>query len=615
MTLTAQTEPNSRRVRIANFTQVELAADDRLECSTLDQDTILRSIKERADLPYVYVVDENKADQIPSILSELKATRSPCYPYALFSVGAVSLQVDDADVEIIDVEHAEPEAIQRQVREYASRRLRFDRSRLGTASSGDFPEETGVVIIGAGITGLYAADRLREAGIPFCVLEKQQQVGGIWSSYANTTSQVNTSECAYRLFEKPSRSNRDHSFTREVLEDLAELSAGVSDRLFLETEVLNLEKTTGGYRVQCSHKGETRQVKSKGILLAINDRVGAPRQIRYENQDAFGGTIVSGISDEAAGVDWRDKNVVIVGMGAFAVENARTALEAGARHVTVVCRRHGTICPKIIDYLNFTTPYDEEFKHPNKSNVLNMMYWKKLYQLSGATEPECWMGELKHDGHTVSVSDIWFIAHHLKKLETVTGRISGMTERGVIVDGGQVIEADVVVSCVGFESNASAAKALSGYDETYNNNYLDKDFMYLADAYIDADAFNSLFGSSVLEMAKFYIQLFIRYYDNPAFDEMLQTEGIEKIPLDGRKWSHYIRAAMSLIRKYPEIRESADELVTHRTENFLEFHELETYIADNRREWFQTHARLAGKPVPEQDCLPYVFERLLKRKR
>ncbi len=58
------------------------------------------------------------------------------------------------------------------------------------------------------------------------------------------------------------------------------------------------------------------------------------------------GKIISGISDVADDFDWKNKKVVIIGMGAFAVENARTALEGGARHVTVVCRRHGTVCPK-----------------------------------------------------------------------------------------------------------------------------------------------------------------------------------------------------------------------------------------------------------------------------
>ncbi len=123
-----------------------------------------------------------------------------------------------------------------------------------------------------------------------------------------------------------------------------------------------------------------------------------------------------------------EKMVVIVGMGAFAAENARTALEAGARHVTVVCRRHGTICPKIIDYLNFSTPYNERFEHDRKGNIRNMMLWKKLYDLSGATQPECWMAKIKHRGHTISVSDIWFIAHYLKRLTTIPA-VSGDCSR------------------------------------------------------------------------------------------------------------------------------------------------------------------------------------------
>jgi hypothetical protein len=188
-----------------------------------------------------------------------------------------------------------------------------------------------------------------------------------------------------------------------------------------------------------------------------------------------------------------------------------------------------------------------------------------------------------------------------------------MTKTGVIVEGGDGqhhIEADIVVNCVGFERNTSAAKALTGFDKMYNNNYLAKDFVYLADAFIDGDAFNSLFGSSVLEMVKFYVEVFIKFFNDPEFERMITMEGIEKIPIEDRKWSHYIEAAMALIRNYPSIQEIANRQVTQRTNNFLEAHDLETYIAANKREWIDTHSLLAGKPMREEDCLPYVFERL-----
>lgn len=601
----------SLSVRVANFSDITLPCEHQLSFDGEGPAAIVRKIRTYADIPYIYVVSKQRADQVAPLLSELKAIRSPCFPYALICIDGADVDFQDPDLEVIPFASTDPDAICSRIKEFAAGRFRFDESRLQTANTGPLPKSVDVAIVGAGITGLYAAGRLQEAGLSFCILEKQGRVGGIWCRFANHTSQVNSSESAYRLIEKKSRSNRDHSATREILEDIARLSEAVSSGLFTGSEVERIDAGQSRYRITVTRGGERVALESKGVILAINDRVGTPREIKWTNQQAFRGTIVSGISNDAAGLDWRDKKVVIVGMGAFAVENARTALIGGARHVTVVGRRHGTVCPKIIDYLNFATPYDEQFLHDKKSNLMNMMYWKKLYDLSGATQPECWMGKIKHDGHTISVSDIWFIGHHLKKIETVTGEISTLTESGVVVNEGQRIDADIVVNCVGFERNAPVVKKLCGYEQVYNNNYLAKDFMYLADAFIDSNAFNSLFGSSVLEMVKFYMEVFIHFFDSPEYEAMTATEGIEKLPVEDRQWSHYIKAAMALIRRYPAIHEIARRQVDRRTSNFLQIHDLPAYIAENKREWIDTHTVLAGRPVREEDCLPYVFEKLL----
>ena len=608
--MTRPTVSTDRRMRVANFTDLVLDFEQQLDPGAEELSETIARFRAHADRPYAYVVDSNHSDTVQALLAELRAIRSPCTPYALFLVEGAKVDVNGADIDTIDLEKHDALSIRDAVADYAAARLTFDREKLKVGNTAAPPEQTGVVIIGAGITGLYAASRLVEAGIDCQVLEKGDVIGGIWTHFANSTSQVNTSECGYRLVERNGRSNSDHSFTREILEDIRALATTISRRIYLGSTVEKIEKTEQGYRVDYRRRGEGASIEARGVILAVNDRVGEPREIEYRNRERFGGEIVSGIADGARGVDWRDKDVVVVGMGAFAVENVRTALDHGARHVTVVGRRHGTVCPKIIDYLNFATPYDEEFKHDKKSNMLNMIYWKKLYTLSGATQPECWMGKVKHDGHTISVSDIWFIAHFLKKLETRVGEISELTETGVVINGEDAVKADIVVNCVGFERNTSLARALSGYEETYNNNFIDENFMYLADAYIDDDAFNSLFGSSVLEMVRFHVDLYLRFFESDDFDSMLEIEGIEKIPIDERAWSHYIRAAMSLIGAYPEIAQSARSFVDRRTEAFLEQHDLEVYIAENKREWLDTHAVLAGRPMKEEECLPYVFGRL-----
>ncbi len=600
-------------VRIANFSNMDIPAEYLLKFHSETSASIVKKIRRYADLPYVYVVGKEQAKQVADVLSALKAMRSPCYPYAIFSVDDADLSFEGQDLNIIPIDSTNAETLQRRIAEYTALRFRFDDRQFCIASAGSPPAAADVAIVGAGVTGLYAANRLRERGISFCIFDKRDKVGGIWSTYANATSRVNTSEGAYRLIENATRSNRDHSATREILEDVAQLSANVSDHLFLETEVLGIEKTEKGYQIRYNREGAPSVLESKGVILAINDRVGTPRELEWPDRSTFQGTIVSGISDQAKELDWRNKNVVVVGMGAFAIENARTALEGGARHVTVICRRHGTICPKIIDYLNFATPYDDDFKHDKKSNIRNMMYWKKLYQLSGATQPECWMGKIKHAGHTISVSDIWFIGHYLKKLDTITGEVTDLYENGVVVNGQQHIDTDIIVNCIGFERNAAAAKAICGYSEMYNTNYVDKDFMYLADAYIDDDAFNSFFGSSVIEMVKFYMEVYVKYFDNPEYEKMTGMDGIEKITIEERKWSHYIKGAAALVLNDPELNQTARKQVAQRTINFLESHDLETYIAENKREWIDTHSMLAGKPMKEEDCLPFVFEKLLPK--
>ena len=68
-------------------------------------------------------------------------------------------------------------------------------------------------------------------------------------------------------------------------------------------------------------------IKCDGVVLAINDRVGLPRPLSVPGMDEFQGVMADGTSDLLKGTDWTGKRVVVFGMGAFAVENVRTALE------------------------------------------------------------------------------------------------------------------------------------------------------------------------------------------------------------------------------------------------------------------------------------------------
>ena len=67
-----------------------------------------------------------------------------------------------------------------------------------------------------------------------------------------------------------------------------------------------------------------------------------PRKISFAGENLYGGTLIEGTGGRIDQLDLRGKDVVIMGMGAFATENARTAMMSGARHVTMVTRSLNT---------------------------------------------------------------------------------------------------------------------------------------------------------------------------------------------------------------------------------------------------------------------------------
>jgi hypothetical protein len=95
---------------------------------------------------------------------------------------------------------------------------------------------------------------------------------------------------------------------------------------------------------------------------------------------------------------------------------------------------------------------------------------------------------------------------------------------------------------------------------------------------------------------------------------MIGSDGIETISIEDRKWSHYISAAATLMKHYPDIYTAARKQVSERTKNFMEAHDLETYVKANKREWIDTHSLLAGKPMSAEECLPYLFQKLIDKK-
>ena len=193
-----------------------------LDVDSHDVQLTLEELRKYADLPYVYILTKEHINPVVDLLSELKSTRSTGYPHALFLIGGSESDFEELNtqklgVDLIELDTDNPDIVVDRIHTYANSKFVFDYNKLRLENSSILPERVDVVIVGAGVTGIYAANKLLENKISFCVVDKRDIIGGIWSEYANSTSQVNTSEGAYRIIEKKIRTNRDHSTTREIL--------------------------------------------------------------------------------------------------------------------------------------------------------------------------------------------------------------------------------------------------------------------------------------------------------------------------------------------------------------------------------------------------------------
>jgi 4-hydroxyacetophenone monooxygenase len=184
-----------------------------------------------------------------------------------------------------------------------------------------------VAIIGAGMSGILAAHRLQQAGVPFVVLEKNGDVGGTWfeNTYpgcrVDVTNHVYSYSCAQRN-DWPL-----HFSTQDVLLDYFRKCAdafGVRPHIRFHTEVSSMvwddDRGTWQLELRTSDGDVTEEA-----TLEANAVVSAVGQLnRPKMPDIAGMGTFEGPSFHSAewdhSVDLTGRRVAVVGTGASAVQ-------------------------------------------------------------------------------------------------------------------------------------------------------------------------------------------------------------------------------------------------------------------------------------------------------
>ena len=90
---------NFAKLRIANFTSIELSLTHVLNVDSQDVQLALAELRKYADLPYVYILTKEHIKSVVDLLTELKSIRSTCYPHALYLIGGADSGFEELDTD------------------------------------------------------------------------------------------------------------------------------------------------------------------------------------------------------------------------------------------------------------------------------------------------------------------------------------------------------------------------------------------------------------------------------------------------------------------------------------------------------------------------------------
>ncbi len=177
-----------------------------------------------------------------------------------------------------------------------------------------------VVIIGCGQSGLLAGIRLKEAGIPFTIIEKNSGVGGTWYENTYPGARVDVGNHFYCYSFDPSNEWTEFFAQQPELRTYFE---GVTDRhgirpnIRFETEVLGAtwDDEAGRWTVEVrTADGRTDRLEARAVISAVG-QLNRPKIPEIPGQDSFAGPSFHSAQWDHE-LDLTGKRVAMIGAGA-----------------------------------------------------------------------------------------------------------------------------------------------------------------------------------------------------------------------------------------------------------------------------------------------------------
>ncbi|MEM1437178.1 MAG: NAD(P)/FAD-dependent oxidoreductase [Pseudomonadota bacterium] len=209
-------------------------------------------------------------------------------------------------------------------------------------------ESFSVIIVGAGMSGICAAAKLKAAGIPYVVLEKNAAVGGTWYENRYPDCGVDTPNHFYSFSFERNPNWSGYFSKRDELYDYFEACTdkfGIRDHIRFETEVTDMRFDAAEELWQvtaCGTDGRTETLTANVVISAVG-QLNRPSVPELPGLDRFAGTSFHS-ARWRSDVDLEGKRVAVIGTGCTAVQLLPKTAERAA-HTTVFQRSPHWISP------------------------------------------------------------------------------------------------------------------------------------------------------------------------------------------------------------------------------------------------------------------------------
>lgn len=354
-------------------------------------------------------------------------------------------------------------------------------------------EPLDVLIVGAGLSGIGLAHHL-QARCPdksFLLLEARERLGGTWDlfRYPGIRSDSDMYTFGYRF--RPWRGDKSLADGPSILAYLQETAADgdLKRRIHFQQRVTRAEWSRAErlWTVTAEHAatGETTTYRARFLHNCGGYyRYDAGYTPDFPGRERFRGRIVHP-QHWPEDLDYTGLRVVVIGSGATAITLVPALAQRGAAHVTMLQRSPTYILSMpaedaVAKRLRDLLPEETAYRIARWKNILRAMY---LYQAS-KRRPDAVRAWLRQqlldqlppdypvDVHFKPRYDPWdqrlcavpdgdlFAAIRDGTVSVVTDTIDTFTERGIRLDSGEELEADLIVTATGFTLQAMGGAEL-----------------------------------------------------------------------------------------------------------------------------------------------------------